>query len=289
MYNIENDLLKIAVRPYGAELTSVFDKKKNIEHLWQADKKFWAWHAPVLFPVVGRCLNDEIVVNGIKYPMQKHGFARKSEFTLLSQSAAHITFSLVNSADTLMQYPYRFQFLITYSLQQNTLQVNYEVHNTDTQPIYFQLGGHPAFAVPFFNKETYADYFLEFTETENCHRHFIDENGFFNGATEPVIEYGSKILLRPDLFKDDALIFKNLKSKEVTIKSNNHSHTLSVNYHSFNYLGLWAKENAPYVCIEPWLGCADTSGEPVEFAIKEGIQTLNPAEKFQAGFSVCIH
>jgi len=56
MHQLENNYLRVIAREHGAELTSVFDKKHNIEHLWQADPHFWGWHAPVLFPVIGRCL-----------------------------------------------------------------------------------------------------------------------------------------------------------------------------------------------------------------------------------------
>ena len=96
----------------------------------------------------------------------------------------------------------------------------------------------------------------------------------------------NQIQLRNDLFKDDALIFKDLKSRSVTIKSKNHSHTLSVNFTGFNYLGFWAKENAPYVCIEPWLGCADTAGSPKEFSEKEGIIMLEAGEEFNPSFVI---
>src|SRR5947208_11505992 len=112
MHKIENEFLNIKVRDFGAELTSVFDKKTNTEHLWQADEKFWAWHAPVLFPVVGRCLNDEILIDGVRYPMEKHGFARKSDFSLLELSETKMIFSLNYSQDSLKCYPYKFEFLI---------------------------------------------------------------------------------------------------------------------------------------------------------------------------------
>ena len=162
MHLIENEFLKVRAREYGAELTSVFDKKNNIEHLWQADEKFWGWHAPVLFPVVGRCLNDEIIVGGVKYAMEKHGFARKSNFKLLELSQEKMIFALTYSNDTLKIYPFKFEFLIGYRLKENELHVSYEVRNKDDKPIYFQLGGHPAFAVPFNANEEYEDYFLEF-------------------------------------------------------------------------------------------------------------------------------
>ena len=180
MHQIENEFLKIRIREYGAELTSVFNKKTNIEHLWQADEKFWGWHSPVLFPVVGRCLNDEIIIDGKKYPMEKHGFARKSNFKLLELSQEKMIFALSNSDETFKIYPYRFEFLIGYRLKGNELHVSYEVRNKDDKPIYFQLGGHPAFAVPFNDNEQYADYYVEFEQPENSSRHFIDGDGFFD-------------------------------------------------------------------------------------------------------------
>src|SRR5690242_17715830 len=111
MHQIENDFLKVKARNYGAELISVYNKKGMTEHLWQADPTYWGWHAPLLFPVVGRCLNDEIIVDGTKYSMEKHGFARKSNFSLFELSETKMIFSLTSSAETLKIYPYRFEFL----------------------------------------------------------------------------------------------------------------------------------------------------------------------------------
>lgn len=286
MHQIENEFLKVRIREYGAELTSVFNKKNNTEHLWQADEQFWPWHAPVLFPVVGRSLNDEIVVNGTHYPMEKHGFARKSNFKVLEQSETKIVFALTHSAETLKLYPYKFEFLIGYRLTGNELHVSYEVRNDDHQVIYFQLGGHPAFAVPFNAGEAYEDYHIEFEQTETAARHFINADGFFNGATQLVLNNTPALPLQSDMFKDDALIFKDLKSRRVTIRSKNHAHYLAVEFKKFHYLGLWAKVNAPYVCIEPWLGCADTAGPTPEFTAKEGIIKLLQGDEFNAGFTV---
>ena len=288
MHQIENEYLKVKARNYGAELTSVFNKKSNIEHLWQADEKVWGWHAPVLFPVIGRCLNDEIIIDGNKFEMEKHGFARKSDFKLLELRQDKMVFSLTDSEESLKVYPYKFEFLIGYRLSGNKLHVSYEVISKEDKPIYFQLGGHPAFSVPFNADERYEDYYIEFEETENASRHFIDADGFFDGREGKVLDNSNSIQLRSDLFQDDALIFKDLKSRSVTIKSKNHSHSLTVNFNNFNYLGLWAKENAPYVCIEPWVGCADTFATHVEFSLKEAVVMLKHNEKFNSSFVIKI-
>ena len=288
MHQIENEYLKVKARNYGAELTSVFNKKNNIEHLWQADEKIWGWHAPVLFPVIGKCLNDEITVEDKKFNMEKHGFARKSDFKLLELSQEKMIFSLSDSEESLKVYPYKFEFLIGYRLSGDELHVSYEVINKEDKPIYFQLGGHPAFSVPFNGDEKYEDYYIEFEETENSARHFIDTDGVFDGRTGKVFDNSNSIQLKSGLFKEDALIFKDLKSRLVTIKSKNHSHSLSVDFNGFNYLGLWAKENAPYVCIEPWIGCADTAAAPVELSSKESVVMLKHNEKFNSSFVIKI-
>ncbi len=289
MHIIENEFLRVAARNYGAELTSIFYKLTNTEQLWQADKNFWGWHAPVLFPVVGRCLNDEIIVDGKKYAMQKHGFARKSNFNLLELSNTKMVFSLLYSGDTLRVYPYQFELLIAYSLHENQLKVSYEVINRDQKPMWFQLGGHPAFAVPFnTQQETYSDYYLEFSEKENAERHYIDGDGFFDGRKETVLDNSSSIALRNDLFKDDALIFKDLQSRKVCIKCKHHANSLTVNFDGFPYLGVWAKVNAPYVCIEPWLGCADTAGKTQELKDREGVLMLEPGEVINPHFVITV-
>jgi galactose mutarotase-like enzyme len=288
MHQIENNYLRIKAREYGGELTSLFDKINGIEHLWQAHPEFWPWHAPVLFPVIGRCLNDELVIEGQKYRMEKHGFARKSEFKLLELAETKMVFSLKSNPQLKRIYPFDFEFLIRYHLSITELVVSYEVINRDSKPIYFQLGGHPAFAVPFKEGENYSDYYLQFEQNENVSRHYINDEGYFDGRQDVSLANSGIIHLNNNLFRDDALIFKDLKSRKVTIKGKDTLHYLSVNFTGFNYLGLWAKVGAPYVCIEPWLGCADTANKPVEFKDKEGVIQLAANEHFTVSFAVQI-
>lgn len=288
MHTLENDLIRIEVRDLGAELISLFDKKNKIEHMWQADSAFWGWHAPVLFPVVGRCLNDQIQIDGRAYSMEKHGFARKSDFRLVEQLPDLLHFALSPSEKTLAIYPYDFDFHIFYEIKGNYLIQTFEVDNKGKETMYFQLGGHPAFAVPFLPGEKYEDYYIEFEKDTKLDREYINEDGFFNGATDKVLSESNRLPLQKDMFGNDAIIFKDLNSRKVTIRSDSHAHSLTVEFPAFNYLGLWAKVNAPYVCIEPWLGCADTAGKPTAFRDKEGILSLAPDDKFQASIFITI-
>jgi len=288
MHLIENDDIRIAVREQGAELTSLFDKKNNIEHIWQADPQYWPWHAPILFPVVGRCLNDEILIDGRSYPMEKHGFARKSDFRLVDQESDLLHFTLSASEKTMEVYPYLFDLHIFYEIKGNYLIQTFEVENTGGETMYFQLGGHPAFAAPFLPGETYEYYYIEFEKDTVLDRENINDQGYFDTSISNVIKGTNRLPLEKDMFHKDAIILKDFNSRKVSLRSNKNLHSLSVEFPAFNYLGLWAKVGAPYVCIEPWLGCADTAGRPVAFRDKEGVLSLAAEDKFQASIIITI-
>lgn len=285
MHNIENEFLKVSVRNLGAELISVLNKKTGVEHLWQADKKWWGWHAPVLFPIVGRCLNDQINLGDKTYPLEKHGFARKSNFELVAQTPNCLTFKMYSNSETEKSYPFKFEFIIEYSLNKNELQQKFEVINNGNKTLHFSLGAHPAFNVPFYPNEEFSDYYIEFENAETLTRHRINNEGYFDGRND-VVSTNGKIDLYPALFNDDALIFKNLSSRNVTLKSKKNDRQLKVSFSEFPYLGIWTKEGAPYVCIEPWLGCADTANKLTDFTKKEGVLNLAAGKTFAASIFI---
>lgn len=283
---LENDALRVTIKPEGAELTSLFQKSSNVEHLWQADPTVWPWHAPNLFPVVGGCLNNELLIGGETYSMQRHGFARRSFFETTESSNTHAVFSLRADSETRTVYPYKFLFQIMYELDGPRLTITYRMLNEDEQPVYFSVGAHPAFAIPFQKGDVYEDYFIEFEYDERLITHKLSESGYFTGETEPVTTTGNRLSITKHLFDQDALVFKNLRSRRVTLRSNKQEHTLTVEFPNFPYLGLWAKPGASFVCIEPWLGCADSEGHPVPIEQKELIRYVDVEKVFEASFSI---
>jgi len=285
---LENDFLRVEINAKGAQLSSVFNRETQTEHMWQADASIWPWHAPNLFPVVGGLINDELLVDGQIYHMSRHGFARQSEFVLLESDDVHAVYSLPNSETTLKVYPYKFDFQVLYNLIDNALRLTYKLISHDKKTIYFSVGGHPAFRVPFNAGEKYEDYYLEFEAGEKLNTHSLSAEGFFTGETHPVPTPNNRLYLTRDLFKADALVFKNLKSREVCIKSDKHDKSISVEFPHFNYLGIWAKPGADFVCIEPWLGCADSVGKHVDISQKEDIQQLKPGHVFEAAFFISV-
>ena len=42
VHYIENDHLKVGVKEFGCELTSIISKATGFQYLWQGDKKVWS-------------------------------------------------------------------------------------------------------------------------------------------------------------------------------------------------------------------------------------------------------
>ncbi|WP_055436998.1 aldose 1-epimerase family protein [Lacinutrix algicola] len=291
MFELSNSILKIKVKPIGAELCEISSVKNKKQFMWHADPDVWGSFAPNLFPIIGALKDETYIYNGTKYNMPKHGFIRHSkDIKLIKETENSLSFSLTYNEDLLKIYPFKFEYIITYTLIDNTLDINYTIKNLDNKSIYFSIGGHPAFKCPLYKDENYTDYNLVFETEETSKTHLLNtETGLVKNETKPIFNTKNSIQLKSDLFNNDALIFKDLKSRKVALVSDLHGEILNVTFKDFNYLGLWAKPNASYVCIEPWLGIADHENASQNITEKEGIIKLTENETFRANYSIQIH
>ncbi|WP_370476642.1 aldose 1-epimerase family protein [Tamlana flava] len=291
MLSLENNLLKIAVKKTGAELCQITSAKYNTEFMWDANPNVWSSHAPNLFPIICTLKNDTYIVEKQSYKLPKHGLIRNNtDITLHNLSEDSLTLKLAYNEKTLNIYPFKLEFYMSYTLKDSTIIINQTVKNKDSKTIYYSVGGHPAFKCPVYDDEDYTDYFLKFEHAENSKRHLINmENGLISSRKKPVFNNSKILPLTHDMFEEDALIFKDLKSRKVTLKSKKYGALLSVSYEDFPYLGIWAKPNGNYVCIEPWLGIADHENTNQDFKTKEGILSLAPNKYATATYSIEIH
>jgi galactose mutarotase-like enzyme len=285
---IENQNLKVEIKSKGAELSSLLDKADGLEHMWRADSKYWPRHAPILFPCVGESKDGKVSINGIDYPMGRHGFARQEEFTLTESDVGHATFKLKANASTRKHYPFDFALKVSYRLDGKSLKQEFQVLNLGKTVLGFQLGGHPAFAVPFGNKGSYNDYEIHFNRTLNLERHLLTDGGLYSGETRQVLNDENKFELSYELFSEDALVFKEIDSKQVWIQHKNGGKKLVMDYEGFPHLGIWSVQGADYVCLEPWIGCADKANQPADYFQKDGIMKLQANERFSVSFSISL-
>ncbi len=289
MHTIKNESFQASVKETGAELCSFKSLKSQKEYIWQANPDVWASHAPNLFPIIGCLKNGSFVYKNKEYKCPKHGFVRNNnDVALIDKGTDHLTFGLKHSEKTLAVYPFKFDFKIRYKLEANSLSVEHSVLNQGTGDMLFSLGGHPGFNCPMNEGENYRDYFLEFEKPETAESWLINSEGLIEKETVPVFDEPKIIKLHPHLFDNDALVFKKINSSMVSLKSNKSQQVLSVGFEGFPYLGIWAKPNAPYVCIEPWIGIADSASSDRNFENKEGLVTLKPGQPFVAKYTIYV-
>jgi len=269
---ISNGILTATINTLGAELISLVKNNKN--YIWQVDETYWNKTSPVLFPIVGCLKNDSYTFNGTTYQLPRHGFARNVDFTFDKKSDFQVIFELNETEETKAIYPFIFKLLMAYTLMENELVIEYFVRNQSDEVLPFSIGAHPAFAI----SENFQNYSLQFNATDTFETHHL-ENESFNGKTTLVDTKNNTINLNYALFEKDALVFKQLNSNEVTLNYNDKA-ILKVNYDHFPYLGIWTKQNAPFLCIEPWCGLADSSNHNGDLEEKEGINHLPAGEDF---------
>ena len=114
------------------------------------------------------------------------------------------------------------------------------------------------------------DYYLQFQKTENAPRWVIAPGGLIENTATPLLN-SDKLPLQKDLFYNDALVFKNLESSIVSIKSGKGKHGLKMDFPGFPFMGIWSAKDADFICIEPWCGIADAVNHTGELTEKEGI------------------
>lgn len=285
MEYLENDHLKISVNPQGAELTHLYDKVTQTEYMWSGDPAFWGKHSPVLFPIVGTLKADTYLYEQKPYQLSRHGFARNMVFDVVEKKDSSLTFSITSNEETFKKFPFSFRFDVIYTIQNKLLTVTYRVTNTGSGPLYFSLGGHPAFRVPFAAGTEYNDYYLAFEKDEDAGRWPISKEGLIEAAPLPLLE-GKKLPLTKYLFYEDALVFKHLNSTRVSLRSDKTNLGFSFDFSGFPFLGIWAAKNADFVCIEPWCGIADNVNTTQDITQKEGINNLEAAGIFERSWKV---
>jgi galactose mutarotase-like enzyme len=287
-FYLENSVLKITIKSKGAELISLYNKETQLEYMWSGDADFWPKTSPVLFPIVGGLKNNEYSFEGKKYNLTRHGFARENEHEVMQIDATKIVFTLKSNEATIANYPFYFIFSIEYSIENNKLFCKYIVQNTGTHDMYFSVGAHPAFKIPLTNDTSFSDWFLEFNKAETCGVHPINAAGLIEINNVPFLNNTNQLVLTKQLFYKDALVFKNLQSTEISIKSNKSSNGVTMQFEGFPFYGIWNAKDAKFVCLEPWCGIGDAENTTSDITEKEGIEILSPQKTFERIWSVEI-
>lgn len=296
---IENDYIRAAVNEHGAEIISLFDKKKNKELIWCGDAKFWNRHSPVLFPFVGKVNGGVYHFDGKEYSMGQHGFARDKDFKCidLPTDMTKIVFLLSSDDETRKVYPFDFELYITYELFDSEIAVSWEVANTDVKDMFFSIGAHPAFNCPIAEGTDKEDYYVFLADEngkgiENLQYVLIDKESEAVDVKHKHTLMTEKGYLRisENLFENDALIFDDNQIKNASLCLPDKSSYVTIDCSSFPSFGLWSKpnSNAPFICLEPWIGRCDNKGFDGDLCEKYGETKVLSGDSFSASYLIKI-
>lgn len=274
---ITSKTLSAEIATLGAELQRLTDADGE-QLLWDGDPDVWKGPAPILFPVIGTMVGGQYRLDGISYPMPKHGFARHSAFEVIARSDSAVTMRLAASAETRAIYPFEFTLEVLFALGGTTLSVTAVIANAGNDPMPASFGFHPAFRWPLPFGAARADHRLRFAHSEPAPVRRIDRDGFLTPTEHPTPVEGNELRLHDDLFIDDALIFDRLISRQVVYGAPDRPR-IQLSFEDFPMLGVWTKPGAHFICIEPWQGCSDPQGFDGDLRDKPGIVQIAPGAK----------
>lgn len=289
MISIENADLLVHISEKGAELQKVFNKREKFDYLWDGNPDFWASHAPNLFPVIGR-LNEYTYIKDEKtYEMPQHGFAKDSLFTVSKSTEDTAVLVLKSNEETKKMYPYDFTFTITYTLEGKNLTTTYTTENHSKETMPYSVGGHPAFNLPMNGEGTYEDYTLTIDPKKDVAYFESDPVPYRSGNKKPFDAMENGVLpMNHETFRKGLIIIDEATIDTVTLASEKSSHGVKVHMADFPYVCLWTKEqmDAPYICIEPFYGLPDITGEVGTLEEKEGMILLKAGEEKSVAFTI---
>ena len=289
-YIIENDLIKVTVTTFGAQLKSVVRKDDGAEHMWQADPTVWGSHAPILFPHCGRLLDGKYIAKGKMYETKlAHGFARTMEHTFVYQNKDTLVLQLTDTPETLAIWPYKFRLMSAFTIEGDVLHHTLTVENQDDSEMPFGIGYHPAFAIPFDDKHTFRDYKLRFDKLESPICMDTSCGGLISGKTYYLGSNLNTIAIDEELFANDSHCMTALQSDTLGIYEKDSGRAVVCSIKAFPYCLIWSKPGEPkFVCIEPWHSLPSRTDGGYEWDQKPAAAILQPEESWSTTLSMAF-
>lgn len=280
---VENDRMILEATEKAGEMTSLFDKQKGRELLYQGDQG-WSGRNPSLFPMVGKTWKQgSYELDGQTYTMKNHGLIRYEELEGKTDGQS-IVFTFDANEETKAKYPFDFHFEMKQTLLEDGVQIDYAITNTSEKPMPFSFGLHPAFRTSQSADEAFEDFSIAFSPkgeaVQIC----------FHPDLSPVDRVPAELdtwkLSREDLEKYATLVYEKYKATDAVLSYKDEPR-VRMHFENYPYLALWSSETpSDFVCIEPWYGHSDFEKTECAFEKREGTQILEPGKTFTASYSI---
>jgi galactose mutarotase-like enzyme len=216
---------------------------------------------PILFPFNARTFDQGEIhhwrgPDGTRLPMPMHGIARQSRFALERADASGFCALLQPDANAKNAYPYAYEFRVIYRFGPASLTCEFDLKNLDTRPLPWSAGHHFYFTAPWEPERTRADYRLQIPAARHLRQ---DSSGkLVPGPAIPV----TASLGNPDWIDTFHL---GLTHPTATLASADTGRSGAIQVSigldkkippppDSTFVTWSASPEAPFYCIEPWMG-----------------------------------
>jgi galactose mutarotase-like enzyme len=221
---------------------------------------------PVLFPFAGRCYESGEIgwwraPDGTRRPMPMHGLARQGRFRISHAHAAGFTATLEPDETARAAYPFDYEFNVTYRFGPLDLVCEFTLVNLDRVPLPWSAGHHFYFAVPWAAGTRREDYRL----TLPAGRRF--KHGPAGELQATTVADVAPSLADPALTDT---VHCDLATAAFRCSPGDPSGGVTVQHGAGETpppeaaLVTWSESpDAPYYCLEPWMGPPNAPGTGV--------------------------
>lgn len=212
---------------------------------------------PLLFPFCGRTFDRGDIhfwrgADGVRRPMPMHGIARQGNFRLIDLHEHGFEAVLEPDAAAREAYPFEYAFKVSYRFSGLGLSCEFALANLGTEPMPWSAGHHFYFNVPWQDELGRRDYHLRLRADRHARQHAA------GGLADAPAPTASPSLADPSLL--DTLHLK-LRENACTFGPRDGSERVTVKHgterkpHPDATFVTWTSaDDAPYYCVEPWMG-----------------------------------
>lgn len=212
---------------------------------------------PILFPFNARTFHQGAIhqwkdPDGQVRPMPMHGIARQGKFRVTHQHELGFTAVLEPDAAAQEAYPFAYEFAVTYRFASTGLSCEFSLENRDQRPIPWSAGHHFYFTVPWEEGLQRRDYAIRIPAARTVRQDAA-------GQLTP----GPTLALEESLDRSELVDTIHLGLRQSTVVFGPRGTPGEVRVQlgtdpvppSEAAIVTWSgAPDAPYYCVEPWMG-----------------------------------
>ena len=241
---------------------------------------------PILFPFNARTYDRGDIhfwrdAAGVRRPMPMHGLARQGDFELTRLDAAGFAAQFKPGAEARTCYPFDYEFTVTYRFEPFGLVCEFALKNLGRERLPWSAGHHFYFTVPWSEGSVRADYLIRIPAAKRLKQDF----------TTGQLTSGPSLLTDENL-ANPALIdtlHMGLRSNEVVFGEKGRPGDVILRLGTAKVppadatIVTWSgSDDAPYYCVEPWMGPPNAPDHKV------GLHWVPPGETEKFSVSITV-